>query len=68
MSRLELARTPIGELYENSLKKGEAASPRRGWKAEYIEKCTFALEGGTQKPDLETDEGAGCLPYFRPRA
>lgn len=36
---------------------------RNGWRAEYIEKCTFGSEGGSQKPAMGTWQGAGFLPY-----
>lgn len=33
------------------------------WKAVYIERCTYGLEGSIWKPAIEIQQGAGCLPY-----
>ncbi len=35
---------------------------RNGWRAGYAETCTSGSEGGSKKPDLETDKGAWFLP------
>src|SRR5438067_5780915 len=36
---------------------------RNGWRAGYAEMCTSGSEGGSEKPDLATDQGAWFLPY-----
>jgi len=36
---------------------------RNSWRDGYIERCMSGSEGGSQKPGLETDKGAGFLPY-----
>ncbi len=33
------------------------------WKAVYIERCTYGLEGSIWKPTIVIWQGAGCLPY-----
>ena len=36
---------------------------RNNWRAGYAETCMSGSEGGSQKPGLATDQGAGFLPY-----
>lgn len=67
-----LSDTPKGEVsqpllqrYRRSERKLSSffSALRNGWRAEYIERCTFGSEGGSQKPVMGTWQGAGFPPY-----